>query len=296
VDSLAAIVVYQTGAAPALLTVYATGSIGARYKGSIYVSGPISNAGQFIVADGDVEATSFLQPTTGLLRGYGRFTTMLASSGRIDIFDELDPMGGLHVTGTFQQYSPGQLVVDLNTNGGKQCDTLLVSGSASLDGTLELRTAPGFTPTPGDVFMIIHCGSRTGTFSAVTWNGNPLTTEAAIAYEPNSVSVVIGAQPSGVDPGAGASRPREVRLASNGVRRRLSFALDLPEEASVQVKIFDVRGREAATLFDGVLGPGQHELAGPSDARLASGTYFARAVIQSNGRVISRTARAVLVH
>ena len=91
--------------------------------------------------------------------------------------------------------------------------------------------------------------------------------------------------------------PPTLRLAPVGSLRDPAFALELPEEASVQVKVYDFAGREVATLFDGVLGPGQRRFDLQSATRrLASGTYFARALVLSGERTDIRSARAILVH
>lgn len=58
---------------------------------------------------------------------------------------------------------------------------------------------------------------------------------------------------------------------------RLAFLL--PRESAVRLRVFDVRGREMATLADGVLSPGRHEVTwgDPGTAGKApAGLYFAR--------------------
>jgi hypothetical protein len=49
----------------------------------------------------------------------------------------------------------------------------------------------------------------------------------------------------------------------------------VPTASQVTIKVYDVRGREVATLVDGQLGPGYHS-ATVNGAELASGVYFCR--------------------
>src|SRR6185503_17057384 len=44
-------------------------------------------------------------------------------------------------------------------------DHLVVSGAATIDGTLNVTLVNGFTPSIGDVFTIVQAASRTGTFT-----------------------------------------------------------------------------------------------------------------------------------
>jgi len=293
VETDATIEILQTGINPALMTIYAPGMVTARHGGRIVTTGTVSNSGELIIEDGVITALNVSQPVSGVLRGSGILNAMLQNSGAVDPEPESGSMGGIHVNGSFTQFGAGHLIVDLDTSSGPDCDTLLVSGSATLDGTLDIRTGPGFAADPGDEFTIIRCGSRAGTFSSVTWNGSPLAGEAVISYQSDHVRIVVGGQVS-VESETETAAPHGVMLAAAG-GVRLGFVLEIPDEASVHLKLFDVRGREVATLFEGTLGPGRHSIAGASRRELPSGAYFARAVVESEGRVVVRTARSVHV-
>jgi len=69
---------------------------------------------------------------------------------------------------------------------------------------------------------------------------------------------------------------------------RLSF--ELPVSGSVSLKVYDVTGRLAATVFSGPMTAGKHELA-LDGSRLASGVYFARLEAGS----LARTQKLVLL-
>jgi uncharacterized protein YaiE (UPF0345 family) len=69
----------------------------------------------------------------------------------------------------YQQAAGGILRIELGGYiPGTQCDQLVVGGSASLAGTLELSLINGFVPHPGDHFQILTCASQNGRFSQIS--------------------------------------------------------------------------------------------------------------------------------
>ena len=76
-------------------------------------------------------------------------------------------IGALHVQGDFQQGPTGVLEIDLGGTRVGQFDTLDVSGTATLGGTLFLRAANGYVPRDGDDFRLVTYKSRVGTFQFV---------------------------------------------------------------------------------------------------------------------------------
>ena len=49
---------------------------------------------------------------------------------------------------------------------GTQHDQMIVAGSATLGGTLNVSLTGGFMPVSGNTFTIMTLGSRTGTFAS----------------------------------------------------------------------------------------------------------------------------------
>ncbi|HVP56547.1 MAG TPA: T9SS type A sorting domain-containing protein [bacterium] len=91
-------------------------------------------------------------------------------------------------------------------------------------------------------------------------------------FWPQSGGVYAGL-PAALDPiptkfWLGGSEPNPVR--QSGVLR-----FGLPRASQVTIRVYDVRGREVATLVDGTLGPGYHA-ATVKGTELASGVYFCR--------------------
>ncbi|MFZ1948312.1 MAG: hypothetical protein WAW06_12250 [bacterium] len=60
----------------------------------------------------------------------------------------------------------------------------------------------------------------------------------------------------------------------NPIASKLDVVFDVPRASRVEVRIFDVAGREAATIADGLFEPGRHCRAFDAGAALAPGVYF----------------------
>jgi YD repeat-containing protein len=107
-------------------------------------------------------------------------------------------------------------------------------------------------------------------------NGNILSivTSLATAVEDASPQLQFALGPATPNPGSG---PR-------------SMAFTIPARGHVTLRVFDVSGREVATLFDRVLDPGRY-VARFSSGRWAGGVYFYR--LETGGRV--RVGRMVVL-
>jgi hypothetical protein len=291
---------------PPLVTIYPSGTLIMNNKGQMVSDhGTVIDQGSIVLNFSLIRAGNIVVTGTGNLTGSGllefyadQLPNTLSNAGRVSPSTPTSPIGWFSVSGGFEQSSGGHYNVDLDTSGGQVSDIMSLSGEAFLGGTLDVTTLPGFAPSPGQTFPILFCSSRTGTFNTVTWNGQPLNGEATIAYETNVVNIVMPGVSGVGGPGSTSSVPAEVRFSAAGTREHPAFALDLPEAATVDVKVFDLHGHKVATLFEGALERGRRRFDFAHVAReLASGTYFARAVIHSNtGTTTVKSARAIVVH
>ncbi|MCA9101714.1 MAG: hypothetical protein KDA63_11215, partial [Planctomycetales bacterium] len=103
----------------------------------------------------------------GDVSGNGPFT----GSGVVQIEGNLSP-GNSTAAVTFDgdlSFGAGSTVtMEIGgTSPGSQYDTLLVGGTAMLDGTLLIDLVDGFVPTPSDVFTLMTFGMRAGEFDNV---------------------------------------------------------------------------------------------------------------------------------
>jgi hypothetical protein len=285
-------ILHTGGINPALTTVYPVNGTLSVTDGVVSTSGDISNRGAINMANGEIDAQSISMTSTGTLRGYGQLAGLVQNAGHIDPGFDFNDMRTIHVDGSFVQFGGGRYTADLDGSNGPVCDLLEINGPATLAGTLDLRPETGFVGTVGQTLVLLTCTSRTGTFGSVTWNGSPLAGQVEVVYEPTFVAAVVLAV-SGVE----GSEPHTVlSFAPAGDVSHPAFALDLPEASQVQIKAFDLRGREVATLFEGTLASGRREfdLQG-SGRQLASGVYLARAVVLSGAATTVKTTRVVLV-
>ncbi len=115
----------------------------------------------------DGGGTLHLSGTTVFL-GTNTWTANVTNYGTLDIGDSGSDYGTLAITGNFTNDSGGTLNVQLGgTTAGSSYDQLTVSGAASLDGTLNIAVASGYTPGSSDTFSPVTYASSTGSFATI---------------------------------------------------------------------------------------------------------------------------------
>jgi len=100
---------------------------------------------------------------------------------------------------------------------------------------------------------------------------------------------MAGAAPLGAGP--------ELRSASsNPARNGTVLRFSLPASGHVDLRVYDVQGKQVSVLASGSFGAGEHQVpwAGNDDSgrRLASGVYYAR--MQANG--VTQAQKVLLIH
>jgi hypothetical protein len=208
----------------------------------------------------------------GAVRGFGTIAGDVVNSGSVA------PDGaGLVVQGAYRQSQAGSLTVAL---GGAEA-ALRVLGPATLDGAVVLRTTAAFVPVPDARYPVMTFGSSTGAFAHL--DAGPQLALSPV-YEPGGFALT-GAAVVGV-PETPALPARLALVAqANGLR------LELPGAADVDVRAYDVSGRQVATLAHGALPAGVHPLSFAAGRSLGRGIYFARATVRGASGVETRTAR-----
>lgn len=96
-------------------------------------------------------------------------------------------------TGTFAQASTGTTRIDI---GGTAIDTfglVAVTGAATLDGTLEVQFASGFTPAVGSSFKVLTYASKIGTFATVNVTGLASGLKITPQYNGSDMTLVVSA-------------------------------------------------------------------------------------------------------
>jgi T5SS/PEP-CTERM-associated repeat protein len=182
--------------APALFQVSGVGSA-YNLSGNLYIGGFIAEGtGTLMVSSGGAVSVSNGDLTVGGTTAVGIGTLVVASGGTVSVPDGLVSVtlqgtikgdgvisaaiinsgvvapgtsaGALHVNGDLIQGALGKLQFELGgTTPGTSYDQLIISGLASLAGTLEVTTIDMFTPQAGNSFNILDWGNRSGTFATL---------------------------------------------------------------------------------------------------------------------------------
>ena len=202
-----------TAATPAFFNNY--GTIQCEAAGGPQIQLNFTNAGLFEVLTGSVnipvypfvqtagstvvEAGTSLMTSRGFnlqggtLEGTGTLICQLTNSsvvhpGMSPGILTLSTAGG---NNSYTQAVLGALSIDIGgTNAGTQYSQLGAAGvPVNLGGSLNVNLINGFTPTAGQTFTILTCGSRTGTFPIL--NGAYLGTNLALVPVYSSTSVVL---------------------------------------------------------------------------------------------------------
>jgi hypothetical protein len=137
-------------------------------------------AGATLLNGGNLTSTQTLNIQGGILGGAGTVTANVNNAG-----GQVNPgssPGILNITGNYTQGASGALNIEIGgLTVGSQFDRLQVSGSAALNGTLNISLINSFMPSGGNSFQILTFGSRSGDFA--TYNG--LNIGAGKAFQPN---------------------------------------------------------------------------------------------------------------
>src|SRR5262249_47042270 len=100
----------------------------------------------------------------GRLVGSGTIVGNVRNAGEVSVGGD-QAAGLLTVMGNYTQTHDGILTVEIGGHTpGVDYDVLAVTGTAALDGALNVGLLNGFVPSGGDTFQVLTCGSRSGVF------------------------------------------------------------------------------------------------------------------------------------
>jgi hypothetical protein len=142
-------------------------------------------------------STGSLALNGGNLYGTGTLDYGVVDTATITPGTSATSTGELQVNGTYAQNSGGALDVTIGgTTAGTKFDQLNVSGTASLNGTLNITLASGYTPAIGNTFDILNATSVSGNFSTINGlaiNSNEHFTVTTVSGDEIELTVVSGA-------------------------------------------------------------------------------------------------------
>ena len=119
----------------------------------------VESNGILQLSGGTLDA-QFVEIFGGTLRGSGLITTGSGSiPGQVEsrggTVSPGNGVGSLSVIGRFANDRNGTMAFDLGGTTAGQFDSIAVTGSAALDGTLAVSLINGFNPTAGNIFTIL---------------------------------------------------------------------------------------------------------------------------------------------
>ena len=138
-------------------------------KGSLTFSqGIAGHSGRMVVGAGTTLSSTGVLDNRGIVQGSGTVSApTLSNHGTVS--PGLSP-GTLTLQGNYEQYGDGLLDIELASLAA--FDSLDVSGTANLDGSLQLRPFGGYTPVIGDSFVVLRStGALSGSFGQVLTAG-----------------------------------------------------------------------------------------------------------------------------
>jgi uncharacterized repeat protein (TIGR01451 family) len=131
-------------------------------SGTVSFGGGLSQTGGSTKLNGGNLGGSPLNFTGGILQGSGTITGNVSNGATVA--PGFSP-GVITVTGTYTQTNTGTLQIQLAGALPAQYDQLLVSGSATLGGTLDVTFIGGYVPTGGETYDVLTFASNSGDFA-----------------------------------------------------------------------------------------------------------------------------------
>ena len=96
----------------------------------------------------------------------------------------------LTIQGNYTQATAGSLDIELGGPvAGTQYDQLNVTGTATLDGTLNVSALHGFAPGIGATFQVLGYSPHSGQFASIMFQGFPGSTNLSANYNANDLTL-----------------------------------------------------------------------------------------------------------
>ncbi|HEY2325816.1 MAG TPA: hypothetical protein VGJ82_23370, partial [Thermoanaerobaculia bacterium] len=200
-------------------------------SGTTNIAPDFTNAGTVLALSGVIDFATYTQTAGETTLGPGGITvdtTMQLSGGKLDGTGTLtgdlqndatvapatsSTIGTINLTGNYTQGSAGALTMKIG--GTSSYDQLAVSGTATLDGTLNESLVNSFTPANGDVYPVLTFASRSGDFATKnlpTFAGTHGSFTAT--YTPTELDLNAVVSPSSANVGISLSGPLSVNAGA----------------------------------------------------------------------------------
>ena len=150
------------------------------------------NRGTFDIAGGQtLTVTDGVFENAGLLSGGGTLDVTGAGFVNSGTIQPGASPGRLTIDGDFQQTAGGFLTIEIGGRAaGTKHDALTVTGTAALDGTLQVQWINGFFPADADSFRVLDYGARIGTFAQIAGANLGGGQQLHPQYQPDHLTLV----------------------------------------------------------------------------------------------------------
>ncbi len=146
------------------------------------------------VVDGLFASNSVIQIDGGTMSGSGLIRGDVVMGGTMSPGDS---PGVLTMQGNYTQLPGGTFLAEIaGLAPGTQYDQLLVSGTAALDGTLDVDLLNGFVVQVGDSFVLMTFGSESGQFSTLDLPTLPRYEQWLLSYSANDLTLSVLGTPT----------------------------------------------------------------------------------------------------
>jgi hypothetical protein len=162
-------------------------------SGNILITGAFDNLGTVSTARGAAFQVFGAFTNSGRIEGLG---TVITPAGGMVNQGEIAPggsVGALSIQGNFIQAAEGVVVIEIGD--ALAADLLAITGSASLDGTLQVVRLASYAPSVGDEFRVLTFASRTGQFAQVSFLGFGSGVVFDVLYGTTDVRLQVAAIP-----------------------------------------------------------------------------------------------------
>jgi hypothetical protein len=155
---------------------------------TLNVAGNFTQTGGTTSLNGATLQATSVNINGGTLSGLGTIIGNVTNAGVLDVGDSpnqtTQSVGLLAIKGNYTQTSLGTLNIEIGGNiAGTQYDQLAITGSASLNGTLDVSFINGFHPLSG-VWTLLKYASRSGMFATAH-----VPPGHGVHYNPTSVTL-----------------------------------------------------------------------------------------------------------
>lgn len=155
-------------------------------SGTLQFTSLIQSAGTIKLNGGNLSSPNDITLNGGSLVGSGNITGNLRNNGG-NVAPGYSP-GTINISGFYAQGANGSLTMEIGgATPGSGYDQLVVSGQASLNGTLNVTLINGFRPQVGDTFQLIALSSFTGSFATINTSGFT----GQVNYSSNGVTLTV---------------------------------------------------------------------------------------------------------